>query len=646
MTPHEPTRTESNPRTEADSGNGRNILKLLRARFARVAPEGADPDEFASAVRPGNTPRFGDYQANGCMAVAKARGINPRELAARVAARVQLAPLAVKPPEVAGPGFVNVELDDAWLARQVRNRLREGVLLDPPEQPRTIVVDYSSPNVAKPMHVGHLRSTVIGDALARIHAALGHKVVRDNHLGDWGAQFGMILWGWKNLRHPDDPRDETVAELADLYRAVRDRVKPAEEYGRALDKIEALLRDGKTDEARQLQTKLLGNDAPPLDELRAKVADARAVEAAARRETLLLHSGDPENRRLWNRFMPRCQAALDAVYRRLGVAFDVQLGESFYDPMLPEVVRSLLDAGLAAPSDGALVVDVPGLPAPFLVRKSDGAYNYATTDLATVKYRAEVYDPDLVLYVVDDRQSDHFRALFDVAARWPAAASPSGKRARLVHVAFGKILGPDKRPYKTREGDVVGLESLLDEAVARARRVVDENSPDLSDADKADVAEIVGIGAVKYADLSQNRASDYVFDWAKMMAMNGNTATYLQYAYARVRAIFRRGETTPAEVLARDPEILLDHPAERALALLLLRYPEAVEAAAAEFKPNLLADHLYSVATAFSKFFEECPVLKAESPARRDSRLALCELVARVVRHGLDLLGIKTAERL
>jgi arginyl-tRNA synthetase len=452
-----------------------------------------------------------------------------------------------------------------------------------------VVIDYSSPNVAKPMHVGHIRSTVIGDSLARIHAALGHQVVRDNHLGDWGSQFGMILLGWKREGDAAAFAANPVAELARLYRRVQ--------------------------------------------------ADPDLAEAA-RAETVKLHAGDPENRTLWERFMPYCLQALHGIYDRLDVHFDVELGESFYDPMLGDVVRDLEAKGLAVQSEGATVVFTELSKTPLLVRKSDGAFNYATTDLATIQYRKETWNPNLVLYVVDHRQANHFQPLFDVARRWGYDSM------ELVHVAFGTVLGSDRRPFKTREGDVIGLESLLDEAVARARKVVDENSPELSDDERAAVAEIVGLGAIKYADLSQNRQSDYVFDWDRMMALTGNTATYMQYAYARIQSIFRKGGTTPEALRAGRPRISLGHPVERALGVQLLRLPEALALAVAELKPNILTDYLFDLANKYSTFYDNCPVLKAETAELRDSRLTLCDLTGRTLKFGLDLLGIRVVERM
>jgi len=571
-----------------------NVLERLRTAFAAATPEGGDPAEFAAAVRPSGDPKFGDYQANGCMALAKALKRNPREVASAVAAAVDLAPMA-GPPEVAGPGFLNVRLDDAWLAGALGGLLNDEALGVPaPARPLTVVIDYSSPNVAKPMHVGHLRSTVIGEGLARILTALGHKVVRDNHLGDWGSQFGMILWGWKGHRDEAAYAADPVGELARLYRL-------------AAAKIE-------------------GGDVE--------------VKAATRAETVKLHAGDPENRALWAEFMPHALRALRGVYDRLGVRHDVELGESFYDPMLAGVVADLEAAGLAVESEGALVVFTEVVKAPLMIRKTDGAYNYGTTDLATVRHRVDAWDPDLSLYVVDHRQGDHFKQIFEVARRWGYT------KADLRHVAFGTILGADRRPFKTRAGDVVGLESLLDEGVAEARKVVDENSPDLDEDARREVAEAVGLAAIKYADLSQNRLSDYVYDPKKMLAMTGNTAAYLQYAYARIRSIFRKGGFTPESIRLAAPAVLLNHPAERALAVRILRLPETLELAASEFKPNILTDYLFDLANAFSTFFESCPVLKAESPERRDSRLALGDLTARTLKFGLGLLGIEVIDRM
>jgi len=619
-----------------------NVLEALRARFAAATPAGGDPKVFASAVRSSTDPKFGDYQANGCMAVAKSVGKNPRELASEVAKIVDLAPMAGA-PEIAGPGFLNVRLQEDWLSGQLGEILtseKMGSSLQ--AKPRTVIIDYSSPNVAKPMHVGHLRSTVIGESLARIYTALGHKVIRDNHLGDWGSQFGMILWGWKNHRDEAAYARDPVLELSRLYRLAQSKIKPGEvlreKYGKAIALDEA----GKSAEAQALFAKLAEGTGDTFEDVARRIAEARDIADATRQETVKLHAGDFENRVLWDQFMPHCLQALQVIYDRLGIKHDVHLGESFYDPMLAGVVQDLEAKGMAVPSEGATVVFTEGFNAPFLVRKRDGAYNYATTDLATVKYRHQTWGPDnlLFLYVVDHRQGDHFQQLFAVAKKW------GYDRIEYEHVAFGTVLGKDKRPYKTRDGDVIGLESLLDEAVAEARKVVDESSAHLSEEQRQHVAEVVGLGAIKYADLSQNRLSDYVFDMARMVALNGNTATYLQYAYARIQSIFRKAETTPEAIRSARPAIALSNPAERALAVRILRYPETLEFAADELKPNILADYLFDLANAYSTFYQECPVLKAESPERRDSRLALIDLTARTLRAGLELLGIGVVEEM
>jgi arginyl-tRNA synthetase len=617
-----------------------NVLESLRARFADATPDGGDPKAFALAVRSSTDPKFGDYQANGCMAIAKAAGKNPRELALEVAKIVHLAPMAGT-PEVAGPGFLNVRLKEDWLSEQLGELLvddRLGSFF--PEKPRTVVIDYSSPNVAKPMHVGHLRSTVIGESLARIFTALGHKVIRDNHLGDWGSQFGMILWGWKNYRNEANYASDPVLELSRLYKLAQAKVKPGEtlreKYGKAIVLDEA----GKSAEALALFAKLAEGTEDTFEDIARRIAEARDVADATRQETAKLHAGDFENRVLWDQFMPHCLLALQSVYDRLDIRHDVHLGESFYDPMLADVVKDLEQKGLAVESKGATVVFTEGFKAPFIVRKSDGAYNYATTDLATIKYRKATWDPDLLLYVVDHRQGDHFQQLFAVSRKWGYDG------IAMEHVAFGTVLGKDKRPYKTRDGDVIGLESLLDEAIAEARKVVDENSGHLSEDQRRHVAEVVGLGAIKYADLSQNRLSDYVFDMSRMVALNGNTATYLQYAYARIQSIFRKAETTPETIRAARPPIALSNPAERALAVRILRYPETLEFVASELKPNILADYLFDLANAYSTFYQECPVVKAESPERRDSRLALIDLTARTLQAGLYLLGIGVVEEM
>lgn len=617
-----------------------NILEFFRDRFARTIDDEAQRQSFADAVRPATDPKFGDYQANGAMGLAKALRKNPREVASEILTKVDLEPLADE-PELAGPGFLNVRVRDEQIARLLTEVIREDRLgLPTPSQVKTVIVDYSSPNVAKPMHVGHIRSTIIGESLARTLTALGHKVIRDNHLGDWGAQFGMILWGFKNLRNDQAYADDPVNELARLYKEVQSRIKPAEANEEKYGKAFQLQREGKPEDAAALAAKIAGPDGTTWEEVQEVTARATKVREEARQETAKLHAGDEENRLLWNQFMPHCLKMLEVIYQRLDVHFDVQLGESFYDPMLADVVTDLEARGMATPSEGATVCFCESSKAPMLVRKRDGAYTYATTDLATIRYRVNRWNPDQILYVVDHRQSEHFNQLFETARKW------GFDKVDFRHLAFGTILDQTGKPLKTREGDAVGLAGILDEAVQVARKVVDENSPELGDAERARVAEIVGIGAVKYADLSQNRASDYKFDLQKMMAMNGNTATYLQYAYARIQSILRKAETSEGALRENTPEIRLIKPQERILGMQILRLPETLEQAVAEMKPNTVADYLFKLANDFSSFYSECPVLRAEDDETKSSRLVLCALTGRVLEFGLKLLGIETVDRM
>jgi len=656
-----------------------NILNELRTRFERVLSDySPEPAPLAQQIRMAQDARFGDYQANFTMALAKSRGANPQELAREIAAKVDLADLC-EPPEVAGPGFINLRLRPEWIVAQSNRQARDprcGV--DPVAQPLKVIVDYSSPNVAKPMHVGHLRSSVIGDALYRILKYLGHEVVSDNHIGDWGTQFGMIIYGYKHFLDQAAYQANPVGELARLYRLVnqvegyheavaalpglKDRFAAAER-AHAAARAEPNPTDKKAQEQRKKQLKQLASEETTLrDEVASATKKVAAVEAApqllelarrhpqiaeeARLETARLHSGDAGNTRLWNQFMPECLAALTRMYDRLGIRFDMALGESHYQPALAAVVEDLQQKGLAVDSDGAVCVFIPGVEAPFIVRKRDGAFTYATTDLATIRDRVDRLHADLVLYVVDARQGDHFKLLFETAQRW------GYRSVDLRHVSFGTILGDDRRPYKTRSGDVVGLESLIDEAVSRARRIVDENDErkpqgaDLDDSARQKIAEAVGIGAIKYADLSQNRETDYIFSWDKMLALTGDTATYMQYAYARVCGIVRRGEIDRELLRQGSAQIQLEHPAERALALQLLRFHEALDGVALDFRPNVLTNWLFETANRFSTFFENCPVLKAETESLKQSRLLLADLTARCLERGLSLLGIETIDRM
>lgn len=650
-----------------------NILRLLRIRFSEVLGDFTDEMQpYLEMIRPAQDARFGDYQANFAMPLAKRQGTSPREVALRVIERMDVTDVC-QAPEVAGPGFINLTLLDSWLERQVTAAANDPRLGVPEvEQPRTVVVDFSSPNVAKPMHVGHLRSTVIGDALVRTLRFLGHTVIADNHIGDWGTQFGMIIYGFKHLVDPKGYESDPVGELARLYRLVNqlcDYHDALAELPTVEAKLSILQNDLKTAEeapgeeaARKKELKKLraevqaaGQDMDGLKRKIATVQEDASLKAAAekhpeisrlaREETAKLHAGDVENLRLWNEFLPQCLQALQRIYDRLGISFDLVLGESYYNPYLAQVVADLEQQGLARESDGAICVFIPGIAAPFIVRKRDGAYTYATTDLATISYRVTTLKADQILYVVDARQSEHFKLLFATARLWGSASTD------LRHVSFGTVMGNDGRPYKTRSGDTVGLESLLNEAIAKASDIVVQNddsrtdsegrpAPELSPEQRAEIAEMVGIGGIKYADLMHNRESDYVFDADKMLAMTGNTATYLQYAHARVQGIFRKGGIDPGLLRTDGLPILVREPAERRLALKLCQYAETLDAVVADARPNMLTQYLFELAGDLTSFYDQCPVLRAADEQTRISRLRLCDLAGRILAHGLSLLGI------
>jgi len=665
-----------------------NILRELRRRFAQaLEPLATTPQELRELVdmiRPAQDARFGDYQANCAMPLGKRLGKPPREIAGQLIDRLDVADLC-EPPTIAGPGFVNLKLRDDFLTSTTSEAAadpRVGVL--PVESPRTVVLDYSAPNVAKPMHVGHVRSTVIGDSLYRTLKFLGHHVTSDNHIGDWGTQFGMIIFGYRHFLDKEAYARSPVDELGRLYREVNQLVDYHDSCERRKTVAQQIVTQQAALPARQQEAtaalekapgdkkaaasikkelqrfeSALANSQAELAELDKKIArvqgDSRLALYAAQyprigadvlAETAKLHEGDSENLRLWREFMPPCLAAIEAIYRRLSVTFDQALGESFYHSMLADVVGELLAKGIARESEGATCVFLEGSPAPMIVRKQDGAFLYATTDLATIRYRMREWQPDAILYVVDHRQSLHFEQLFATARLW------GYDKVELAHVSFGTVLGDDGRPFKTRSGDTVGLSSLLDEAVRRAERIVSENDdskpdgPELPPAERSRIAEAVGIASLKYADLSQNRTSDYVFSYDKMLAMNGNTATYMQYAYARVRSIFRRGQVDAETLRASRPPLLLSSPAERALAIELLRFSEALDMTVLDYRPNQLTAYLFDLANCYSTFFEQCPVLKAPSPELRASRLLLCDLTARTLELGLGLLGIPVIEKM
>lgn len=639
----------------------------------------ADLDAFAGMVRPTADPKFGDYQSNCAMPIAKLYGKPPREVAGAILEVLDWEGLC-HPPEIAGPGFINLRLRDDFLASVVAEMLRDDHLaVEPAAEPRTILIDYSSPNVAKPMHVGHIRSTVIGDALARTFRFLGHRVITDNHLGDWGTQFGMVIYGFKHFGDEAALAAGPVDELSRLYRLVNrliayhaavadhpgalaaataatELVARAEaavagasdaKAKRTADKeLAAAVRKqaAARQRAEDLQATLAAAQADP-DFLRQAVAHAGIADKVLQ-ETAKLHSHDPENRALWERFLPHCRDEIDRVYRRLDVRFDHTLGESFYHDSLGDVVQRLRDAGLATDSEGAVCVFLPEFDSPMVVQKKDGAYLYATTDLATLFYRRETFRPDEILYVVDSRQGEHFQKLFAAAARL------GFQGLRLEHVQFGTVLGEDGRPFKTRSGTSVGLESLLDEAVAKALEIVcDPQRVARSDggmdaAEQQQVANAVGHGAIKYADLAHHRTSDYRFDLDKMVALEGNTSAYVQYAYARARGIMLKGGMAPEAIAASAQPPLLGVPAERALALTLSRFGESLQQVRADDAPNFLVDYLYDAAKAYAVFNDQCPVLKADSPEILESRMVLVALTARVLETGLGLLGIRVVPRM
>jgi len=579
------------------------LLQNLESRLARaletVIGEPTPPNIAAAADL-----RFGDYQSNSAMVLAKQRKTNPRALAQEIIDAIELDDIAMA--DIAGPGFINFRILPEAYAAYAEALLKDDRLGVPePGKGKRVVVDFSAPNVAKPMHVGHIRSTIIGDSLCRIARFLGFEVIADNHIGDWGTQFGMILHGWKTLLDDDALEKDPIAELVRVYRHVN-----------------------------------------------ASTKDDPAVLETCKAELVKLQAGDPENLAIWQQCIDVSKAGLQKIYDRLDVKFDHWLGESFYNDMLPGLVDEFLEKGLARESDGAVCVFSDGKKAPgddpfmvhkedgwtdnpAIIRKADGGFLYATTDLATIKYRIDEWNADQVWYVVGVPQQLHFRQLFDAAARW-------GKTGDFRHIAFGSILGEDRKLMKTRSGDNVGLTDVLEEAIERAAAAIAEKNPGLIGEEAKEISEIVGIGAVKFAELSQNRLTDYVFAWDRMLALNGDTAPYLQYSNVRIRSIFRKleGEFDPASA-----RIILEKPEEIHLARLLARFGEVVPFILEDHRLNLLANYLLELARAFHSYFEACPVLKSDEPIR-SSRLALCELSSKVLEKGLGLLGIRCPERM
>jgi arginyl-tRNA synthetase len=606
----------------------KQIELKLQAAVRMVLP---DADPAAVLVRPCPDPKFGDYQSNALMSLAKARKMNPRQLATNVLAKLDVGDWCEK-VEIAGAGFLNFRLKSTALTGALLAAARgEHLFFDKSTNPRTAVIDFSSPNVAKPMHVGHIRSTILGDSLARTLRRLGHRVITDNHIGDWGTQFGKLLVGWKKHLDPAALKADPIAEMERLYKLVNT----------------------------------------------AGEADEKVLEEA-RQELVKLQGGDEENLRIWHEMIALSQKQFDTIYARLGVKFDHAFGESFYNPRLKPLVDELVARGIARESEGAMAIFFDAPPQlkeqPALIRKSDGGFNYTTTDLATLAYRLETWRPDEIIYVTDGRQQLHFQQVFTAFRRWQTVLSegrvtrapdsssdknlglselaPPKNDVKLAHVWFGSILGEDGKPFKTRSGETVKLADLLDEAEDRAFKIVSDKNPDLPEAQRREIARVVGLGAVKYADLLPNRQSDYVFSWDKMLALQGNTAPYLQYAHTRIRSIFRKvTETSNIEyrtsnIEHRTSNIELVAPEEFALAKHLLNFGLTLEAVAEEYRPNFLCNYLYELAGKFTSFYENCPVLKADDAASRDSRLALCDLTARVLKQGLETLGIETVEQM
>ncbi|EAM6489729.1 arginine--tRNA ligase [Salmonella enterica] len=576
-----------------------NIQALLSEKVSQAMIAAGAPADCEPQVRQSAKVQFGDYQANGMMAVAKKLGMAPRQLAEQVLTHLDLSGIASK-VEIAGPGFINIFLEPAFLAEQVQQALASDRLGVSQPTRQTIVVDYSAPNVAKEMHVGHLRSTIIGDAAVRTLEFLGHHVIRANHVGDWGTQFGMLI-AWLEKQQQENAGDMALADLEGFY---RDAKKHYDE-----------------------------------DE---------AFAERARNYVVKLQSGDAYFREMWRKLVDITMTQNQITYDRLNVTLtrDDVMGESLYNPMLPGIVADLKAKGLAVESEGATVVfldefkNKEGDPMGVIIQKKDGGYLYTTTDIACAKYRYETLHADRVLYYIDSRQHQHLMQAWTIVRK--AGYVPDS--VPLEHHMFGMMLGKDGKPFKTRAGGTVKLADLLDEALERARRLVAEKNPDMPADELEKLANAVGIGAVKYADLSKNRTTDYIFDWDNMLAFEGNTAPYMQYAYTRVLSVFRKADIDE-QVLASAP-VIISEDREAQLAARLLQFEETLTVVAREGTPHVMCAYLYDVAGLFSGFYEHCPILSAENDAVRNSRLKLAQLTAKTLKLGLDTLGIETVERM
>jgi len=554
--------------------------------------------EAPPIVKETNDPKFGDYQINGVLPLAKTLKKNPREIASQVVSALDSKGM-FETPEIAGPGFINLKISSDWLGEELAKAANapERVGVDPVTSPQKVVIDFSSPNVAKKMHVGHLRSTIIGDAISRVLTFLGHDVVRDNHIGDWGTQFGTLIWAWRNHETSLDPAEATIDVLESLYK-------------------------GGTAAAKE---------------------DAEVAEAC-RAELAKLQAGDDENKRLWDTFIEISRREAESIYARLNVSFDTWHGESFYNDDLPGVIEELTNADLAREDEGAMVVFFPEhrelADHPFLVRKKDGAFLYSTTDIATVSYRVESERAERVIYVVDVRQSLHFKQLFEVARRL------GHTKVEFEHVGFGMMLGADGKPFKTRDGGTVTLASLLDEAESRILPKVQEKWPDVPESEQRSIASKVGVGAVKYADLAQNLATDYRFDWDKLLAAEGNTGPYLQYTLVRIRSVLRAYESKFGEVFSpSEAPVQCVDPTERALGLSLLKFSDVLDGVGRSLLPHQLCEYLYALSRFYNPFYAACPILKSEGDTLR-SRMTLCFLTARTLELGLSCLNLPQLERM
>lgn len=576
-----------------------NIQALLSEKVSQALIAAGAPADCEPQVRQSAKVQFGDYQANGVMAVAKKLGMAPRQLAEQVLSHLDLNGIANK-VEIAGPGFINIFLDPAFLADNVNRALQSERLGVTKPQAQTIVVDYSAPNVAKEMHVGHLRSTIIGDASVRTLEFLGHKVIRANHVGDWGTQFGMLI-AYLEKQQQENAGEMALADLEGFYREAK----------KHYDEDEA-----SAERARSYVVKLQG--------------------------------GDQYFLQMWRKLVDITMSQNQITYDRLNVTLtrDDVMGESLYNPMLPGIVADLKAKGLAVESEGATVVfldeykNKEGEPMGVIIQKKDGGYLYTTTDIACAKYRYETLHADRVLYYIDSRQHQHLMQAWTIVRK--AGYVPDS--VPLEHHMFGMMLGKDGKPFKTRAGGTVKLADLLDEALERARRLVAEKNPDMSADELENLAKVVGIGAVKYADLSKNRTTDYVFDWDNMLAFEGNTAPYMQYAYTRVLSVFRKAGID--ENAMNDAPVVIAEDREAQLAARLLQFEETLSVVAREGTPHVMCAYLYDLAGLFSGFYEHCPILSAESEETRNSRLKLALLTAKTLKLGLDTLGIETVERM